>query len=80
MLALAGCLGIVPESGPHLLFVTLFDNGAVPLSVLTAGSIVQDGHGMLPILAHSRREFFRIKGINLLAGLLVGVLLLCLGC
>jgi hypothetical protein len=79
VLVIAGLVGILPESGPHLLFVTLFDNGTVPLSVLAASSIVQDGHGMLPLLAHSRRDFFRIKGINLLAGLLVGAMMLSLG-
>ena len=79
VLILAGVVGIVPESGPHLLFVTLFDEGSLPLSVLVASSIVQDGHGMLPILAHSWRSFLKIKGINLVAGLLIGALMLSLG-
>ena len=52
-------LGIVPESGPHLVFVTLFAQGAVPFSVLLASSVVQDGHGMLPLLAESRGEFVK---------------------
>ena len=30
----AGLVGLVPESGPHLLFVTLYGQGTVPLSVL----------------------------------------------
>jgi hypothetical protein len=79
MLLFAGLLGLVPESGPHLLLVMLFDEGAIPFSVLVASSIVQDGHGMLPILAHSRRDFVVIKGINLLAGLLVGAAILSAG-
>lgn len=79
MLLFAGLLGLVPESGPHLVLVTLFDHGAIPFSVLLASSIVQDGHGMLPILAHSRRDFVTIKAINLLAGLLVGAAILSLG-
>jgi len=79
VLLAAGALGLVPESGPHLLFVTLYAQGALPLSVLVASSIVQDGHGMLPLLAHSWREFLRIKAINLLVGLSVGALLLLLG-
>ena len=74
----AGGLGFVPESGPHLLFVTLYDQGAVPLSILVASSIVQDGHGMLPLLAHSWREFLWIKAVNLLVGLAVGAVLLFL--
>ena len=54
MLVIACLVGLIPESGPHLIFVTLFAQGVVPLSVLLASSIVQDGHGMLPMLAHSR--------------------------
>lgn len=79
VLILAGIVGIVPESGPHLLFVSLFDDGNLPLSVLVASSIVQDGHGMLPVLAHSWRSFLKIKGVNLVTGLLIGALMLSLG-
>ena len=41
-----------PLVGPHLIFVTLFAQGLVPFSLL-ASSIVQDGHGMLPMLSFS---------------------------
>jgi hypothetical protein len=79
MLVLSSLLGIIPESGPHLLFLTLYDHGSVPMSVLVASSIVQDGHGMLPILAASRRDFLKIKSFNLVTGLAVGALLLGAG-
>ncbi len=78
-LVVAAVLGIVPESGPHLVFVTLFAQGALPFSVLLASSVVQDGHGMLPLLAESRREFLKVKLINLAAGLLLGGALLAAG-
>lgn len=71
-LVLACLVGIIPESGPHLIFVTLFAQGAIPFSVLLANSIVQDGHGMLPMLAYSRKGFILVKAINLLAGFLLG--------
>jgi hypothetical protein len=70
---------LIPESGPHLIFVTLFAQGVVPFSVLLASSVVQDGHGMLPMLAHSRREFVEIKAINLTVGLLAGAVIMALG-
>jgi hypothetical protein len=73
MLAVASLVGMVPESGPHLIFLTLFTEKAIPFSILLASSIVQDGHGMLPLLAESRRDFIRIKAINLVVGLLVGL-------
>jgi len=79
MVFLASLVGIIPESGPHLLFVTLYGNGTIPLSVLAASSIVQDGHGMLPLLAESWRDFVKVKAINLVAGLVVGFLMLALG-
>ncbi len=74
----ASLLGLIPESGPHLIFVTLFDSGTVPFSILLASSIVQDGHGMLPLLAHSRRAFIFVKCVNLLVGLLAGGIILTL--
>ncbi len=79
VLLLAGIIGLIPESGPHLIFVTLFASGTIPFSILLTSSIVQDGHGMLPVLADSRRAFVVIKGINLLVGLAVGAAGLMLG-
>jgi hypothetical protein len=77
---IAACLvGIIPQSGPHMIFVTLFAKEAIPLSVLLANSIVQDGHGMLPLLAESRRAFIVVKAINIAAGLLVGAAALAMG-
>lgn len=71
---LVACLaGIIPESGPHLIFVTLYASGTLPLSVLLASSVVQDGHGMLPVLAESRGDFVRVKAANFAAGLLLGL-------
>ena len=80
-LALVGAagLGLVPESGPHLLVVMLYAAGSVPVSALIASSIVQDGHGMLPLLAHSWRDFIKVKAINLVAGILVGGALMMAG-
>jgi hypothetical protein len=66
-------IGIIPESGPHLIFVTLFVSGSIPFSILIANSIVQDGHGALPLLAESRKSFLYMKGVNFIVGLLVGI-------
>ncbi|MGD2153786.1 MAG: putative manganese transporter, partial [Gemmatimonadales bacterium] len=79
MLAAAALLGVIPESGPHLVFVTMYAAGGIPISILVASSIVQDGHGMLPLLAHSRKDFLRVKTVNLVLGLVVGAALLALG-
>lgn len=78
ILVAAVLVGIIPESGPHLVFVALFAEGAVPFSILAASSIVQDGHGMLPLLADSRRDFIRVKAVNVVVGLALGAILLVL--
>jgi hypothetical protein len=72
VLVLACLLGIIPESGPHLVFVTLFSEGSIPFSILLASSIVQDGHGMLPLLGESFKAFAVVKTVNLTVGLLIG--------
>ena len=72
MILLAVLVGIIPESGPHLLFVTLFATGTVPFSVLLASSISQDGHASLPLLAESKRSFLKAKIVNALLAAVVG--------
>lgn len=72
MLLAAVLIGFIPESGPHLIFVTMFSQNLIPFSILLANSIVQDGHGMLPLLAESRRDFIKVKVINIIAGLVIG--------
>jgi len=74
VLLIAVLIGFIPESGPHLIFVTLFAAGNIPFSILLASSISQDGHGMLPLLAESKRSFFIIKIINGAAALIAGLL------
>lgn len=79
VLLFAILLGAIPESGPHLVFVTLFSQGLLPFSILLASSIVQDGHGMLPLLAESQKAFIKVKLINMMVGLVVGIGLLLIG-
>jgi hypothetical protein len=78
-LVVAALVGLVPESGPHLVFATLYSGGVVPFSVLATSSAVQDGHGMLPLLAESPTEFMRVKAINLVAGLVLGCTIMLMG-
>jgi hypothetical protein len=73
MLAAAALLGLIPESGPHLIIVTMFSSGVVPFSVLLTSSLVQDGHGMLPMLAHSVRASLVLKAFNLAFGFAAGL-------
>jgi hypothetical protein len=79
MILLAVLIGIIPESGPHLLFVTLFATGTVPFSVLLASSISQDGHASLPLLAESKLSFLKAKLVNILVAAVAGYLCYFLG-
>ncbi len=79
VLLLAILIGIIPQSGPHLVFITLFIQGTIPLSILIANSISQDGHGMLPLLAESKKSFILIKTINILVATVVGFSLYFMG-
>ena len=72
MILLATLVGIIPESGPHLIFVTLFATGVVPFPVLLASSISQDGHASIPLLAESKKSFIWAKLINCAVALLAG--------
>ena len=79
MILLAVLVGIIPESGPHMLFVTLFATGMIPFSVLLASSISQDGHASLPLLAESKRGFVKAKVINALVAAFFGYLCYFIG-
>jgi hypothetical protein len=79
MLLFSSLLGLVPESGPHLVFVVLFSRGLVPFSVLFANAVVQDGHGMLPLLGFSVRDAALVKLFNLVLGLAAGSVLYAVG-
>jgi hypothetical protein len=76
VLASAAVIGIIPESGPHMVFVTMYAKGLIPFAVLLASSISQDGHGTLPLLAVSTRAFIWLKLINVVTALLIGTLFL----
>jgi len=79
VLLIAVLIGLIPESGPHMIFVTLFASGSIPFSILMASSISQDGHGMLPLLAESKRGFLAVKIINMIYALVFGGLGLLFG-
>ena len=79
VLIVAVLIGFIPESGPHLIFVTLFASGTIPFGILLASSIAQDGHGALPLLAVSNRGFIILKVINVLVGFAVGLVAILFG-
>jgi len=79
VLLLSVLIGMIPQSGPNLVFVMMFAQGMVPFSVLLASAISQDGHGMLPLLSYTVRDSLLIKLFNALAALIVGGIVYLLG-
>ena len=79
VLLIGALVGVIPESGPHLVFVMLYAEGLIPFSVLFTASFVQDGHGMLPMLSYSIRDSLLIKAFNLIFGVTVGAAIFALG-
>ena len=73
MILLATLIGIIPESGPHMIFVTLYAAGIVPFPVLLASCISQDGHASIPLLAESKKSFLWAKLINCAVAIAVGL-------
>ena len=65
-------IGLIPESGPHAVFIMLYCNGVMPLGALLANCIVQDGHGAIPLFAESKKDFFIVKGIKVVLAVAVG--------
>jgi len=79
LLVIAAFMGLIPESGPHMIFVSLFASGIIPFSVLFTSAFVQDGHGMLPMLSYSVRDSILIKSFNLIFGLGIGLIIYFIG-
>lgn len=74
MLFLALLVGIIPISGPHILFITLFSAGSIPFSILLANTIVQEGHGGLPLMADAKKSFLIMKSVKIIIALIVGLI------
>jgi len=79
ILIIASLIALLPISGPNIFLIVMFSKGLIPFSVLLANSIIQDGHGLLPILGFSVKDALKIKLFNFILGLIVGLILLGIG-
>lgn len=79
ILFIAVLIGLIPDIAPQFIFVFMFSTGLIPFSVLLTSSIVQNGHGMLPLLSYSLRDSIIVKSFNVIFGLLAGILMMSLG-
>jgi hypothetical protein len=72
-------LGLIPGCGPQLVLTGLYAQGALPLSVLVANALSQDGDALFPLLASDRRSAAIGTAISALPGLVVGGILVAFG-
>lgn len=79
VLILASLIGLLPLSGPNVFLIIMFSEGLLPFSIILANSIIQDGHGLLPIMGFSVKDAIKIKLYNFIFGLTIGLLLLSIG-
>ena len=73
-LVIAVAAGLIPESGPHLVFVSMFAAGILPFPVLLANCISQDGHACLPLIAENKRSWLTVKLIKTVIAAAVGAI------
>ncbi len=78
LLVLAIIIGLLPISGPHLIFFTLFVENMIPFSILLVNSIVQEGHAGIPLMAEDKKAFVYTKLIKVIVASVVGSVLLFL--
>ncbi|KAA0004038.1 MAG: selenocysteine protein [Thermoplasmata archaeon] len=76
---ISALVGLIPEAGPHMVFVMMYASGLIPFSVLLTSSISQDGHGMLPLLSYTIKDSILIKLLNFSFALIIGISLYILG-
>ncbi|MCW4021207.1 MAG: arsenic efflux protein [Candidatus Bathyarchaeota archaeon] len=79
LLVLAALVGVIPESGPHLIFLILYSRGMIPLSVLLVNTLSQDGHGLLPLISYSVKDTLYVQIFTTAFSLIVGILLFLFG-
>jgi len=79
ILIMASLIALLPLSGLNVFLVIMFSKGLIPFSVLLANSIIQDGHGLLPIMGFSIEDSIKIKIYNFIIGFTIGLILLLIG-
>ena len=78
-IGIAILVGLIPQSGPHMAFVTMFADGLLPLPVLIANCIVQEGHAGLPLLSESKGAWLRAKLIKVVLAIVISGIMTVVG-
>ncbi len=80
VLLFSALIGLIPSPAPNFLIFNIFVmHPASMFSVFLTNSIVQDGHGLLPILGYSLKDAVKVKVFKLIFGIIVGLIVLSIG-
>jgi hypothetical protein len=79
LIIFAALIGIIPESGPHMIFLILYSKGLIPFSVLLVSTLSQDGHGLLPLLSHTIKDTLYVQIFTTIFSMTIGIILFLIG-
>ncbi|NKE34514.1 arsenic efflux protein [Natronococcus sp. JC468] len=68
-------VGLIPGCGPQILLASVYAEGGLPFSALTANAIAQDGDALFPLLAVDAKAAVVATIYNFLPAVVVGVAL-----
>ncbi|MFA9416337.1 putative manganese transporter [Natrinema sp. HArc-T2] len=68
-------VGLIPGCGPQILLTSVYAEGGLPFSALTANAIAQDGDALFPLLAVDAKAAVVATIYNFLPAVVVGVAL-----
>jgi len=76
LIIFSALIGIIPESGPHMIFLILYSKDLIPFSVLLVSTLSQDGHGLLPLLSHTIKDTLYVQVFTTVFSVVIGIILL----
>ncbi|WP_227354610.1 putative manganese transporter [Haladaptatus salinisoli] len=68
-------IGLIPGCGPQIVLASVYAEGAIPFSALTANAISQDGDALFPLLAIDKKAAVVASIYTTIPALVVGVAL-----
>ena len=68
-------IGLIPGCGPQIVLASVYAEGGIPFSALTANAISQDGDALFPLLAIDKRAAVVASIYTTIPALIVGVAL-----
>ncbi|BDV02333.1 MAG: hypothetical protein HPAVJP_2220 [Candidatus Hepatoplasma vulgare] len=74
IILIALSISLIPVCGPQIFLVTLFGQGYIAFSALSANSISQNGHAGLAMLSVDKKSYLWMKGIILIPAIIIGMI------